>query len=350
MNSTERLARRLRGEPVDRPPNLDILMNLAAHHIGATMKPYYLDHRVLVAANLAVQPEFSLDVVQAISDPYREAHDLGSEIEFPDDGMPMLARPAILDYPDLKNLRFVAPEDGRRMSDRLEAVRLFRDRVGGEVPIMGWVEGALAEAADVRGINELMVDLVIEPAWVEELLERCCQVEIAFARAQVAAGADIIGLGDAVASLVNPEHYEKYALPYEKRIFDAVHAMGALARLHICGRTAHITHAMVRSGADIIDVDWMVDLERAATTIADRAAVCGNFDPVTVMLQGTPEDAHRATLACARMGGPRWISAGGCEIPDGTPSANLYAQAAALRELGAAVPQTETGQREQSQR
>lgn len=334
MNSYERLMCRLRGEPVDRPPNLDIIMNFAPHYIGETMKPYYLDYRVLVASNLAVQPVFDFDIVQAISDPYREAHDLGSEIEFPDDGMPMLMQPAILEYDDLKKLKYVAPENGKRMSDRLEALRSFRAQVGGQVPIMGWVEGALAEAADVRGINELMVDLVIEPAWVEELLEKCCEVEIAFAQAQVAAGADIIGLGDAVASLVNVEFYQKYALPYEKRIFDAVHDMGALTRLHICGRTAHITDHMVQSGADIIDIDWMVDFQRAAETIGDRAAVCGNFDPVRVMLQGSPDQVRAATNACYQVGGPRWLSAGGCEIPDGTPFANLYAQADMLREIG----------------
>jgi uroporphyrinogen-III decarboxylase len=53
-------------------------------------------------------------------------------------------------------------------------------------------------------------------------------VEIAFARAQVEAGADIIGLGDAVASQISPAMYRRFALPYEQRIFQAVHQMGGL--------------------------------------------------------------------------------------------------------------------------
>jgi MtaA/CmuA family methyltransferase len=219
------------------------------------------------------------------------------------------------------------------MSDRLAALRHFREKVGGVVPIMGWVEGALAEAADLRGVNELLMDVYAEPAWVADLLEKCAGVEIAFARAQVQAGADVIGLGDAVASLVNPEMYRQFALPFEQRIFAAVHEMGALARLHICGNTTHLLGLMAQSGADIIDVDWMVDFGQAARIFGARAAICGNFDPVAVMLQGTPEQVRQAVRACLSAGGARCISAAGCEIPDGTPHANLRAQARTLEEL-----------------
>ena len=180
------------------------------------------------------------------------------------------------------------------MSDRLEAIRSFREQVGGEVPIMGWVEGALAEAADLRGLAEIMLDLAMQPEWVEELLEICAEVAIAFARAQIEAGADIIGLGDAVGSLVSPPMYRRFALPYEQRIFAAVHEMGAVARLHICGNTNRIVADMVDSGADIIDLDWMVDMAAAAEQFGDRVSFCGNQDPVVVMLEGTPDDVYEA--------------------------------------------------------
>jgi MtaA/CmuA family methyltransferase len=221
------------------------------------------------------------------------------------------------------------------MSDRLAAIRHFREQVGGEIPIMGWVEGALAEAADLRGVNEIMMDLYLNTGWLEEVLEKCVEVEIAFAKAQIEAGADIIGLGDAVASQISPDMYRQFALPYERRIFAAVHDMGALARLHICGNTTHLLADMAQSGADIIDLDWMVDFGQAAEMYGDDGPVlCGNFDPVAVMLQGTPEQVREATLACLKSGGPRCISAAGCEIPDGTPYDNLMAQAQALQEFG----------------
>ncbi len=333
MNSYQRFQQRLAGEAVDRPPNFDIFMTFAASYIGQPLSSYYQDYRVLVDANLAMVENFDIDILQAISDPYRETYDFGAEIEFPDDDLPLSHVPLLAEYDDLKKLKRPDPYTGKRMNDRLEAIRTFREQAGGEVPIMGWVEGALAEAADLRGVSEVMFDLVKNPAWVEELLEITVDVAIAFARAQVEAGADIIGLGDAVGSLISPAMYRKFALPYEQRIFDAVHEMGAVARLHICGKTGKIVGDMVDSGADIIDLDWMVGWETATAQYGDRIAFCGNFDPVSVMLQGTPDEVAAATVHCMVTGGSRSFSGAGCEIPRSTPHENLRAQARALQDI-----------------
>jgi uroporphyrinogen-III decarboxylase len=334
MNSMERVRRRWQGETVDRGPNFDIFMTYAAHFIGQPLRSYYLDHRVLVSANLAVREAFDIDLLQAISDPYRETHDLGAGIEFPEDGLPLCRQPLLAGGIELARLRRLAPGGGKRMGDRLEAIRLFKEKAGGEVPVMGWVEGALAQAADLRGVSQLLTDLVDQPEQLEELLERCVEVEIEFARAQVAAGADLIGLGDAVASQISPRMYRQYALPYEQRIFSAVHALGAQTRLHICGNTSRFLADMAQSGAEMIDVDWMVDYGKAAAIFSEKGiAICGNFDPVSVMLQGTPEDVYQATRACLQAGGARSFSAAGCEIPDGTPVENLLAQQKAIREF-----------------
>jgi uroporphyrinogen-III decarboxylase len=214
MNSYERFSKRLRGEPVDRPPNFDIMMTFAAHYIGQPLSLYYQDYNVLCEANFAVQQAFDLDIVQAISDPYREAADFGATIQFPEDGLPVCRESLLKELSDLDKLQAPDPSTGRRMSDRLAAIRHFREQVGGEIPIMGWVEGALAEAADLRGVNEIMMDLYLNTGWLEEVLEKCVEVEIAFAKAQIEAGADIIGLGDAVASQISPDMYRQFALPY----------------------------------------------------------------------------------------------------------------------------------------
>jgi MtaA/CmuA family methyltransferase len=335
MNACQRLTARLAGQPVDRPPNLDILMTFAARAIGQPLRAYHLDHRVLVDANLAMVDAYGIDIVQTISDPYREACDMGLHVEFPEDNLPVAAEPLLREPADLARLPSPSPASGARMSDRLSATRLLRERVGGEVPIMGWVEGALAEAADLRGVGALLVDLYDRPDWVEALLEHCTAVAIAFARAQIEAGAEIIGLGDAIASQMAPRAYRRFALPYEQRIFSLVHELGALARLHICGDTSRILGDMAQSGADIIDLDWMVDMEAAATVFAAKAAPCGNFDPVAVMRDSAPEAVYRATIDCLQRGGPRSLSNAGCEIPIGTPPANLLAQARALRDYGA---------------
>lgn len=339
MNSYERFQARLKGQPVDRPPNWDIIMTFGVRYIGRQLRDYYHDYRVLCQANMTMVEDFSLDIVQAISDPFRETADFGAEIEFPEDDLPMNLVPFLAEYNDLSKLRPPDPAAGPRMSDRLEALRWFRSQVGGQVPIMGWVEGALAEAADLRGIQNVMMDLVENPAWVKELLEIVTQTEIDFARAQIAAGADIVGLGDAAASLVNARMYAEFALPYQQRIFAAIREAGGIGRLHICGQTSHLLELMAQSGADIIDVDWLVDYGRAARIFAEKGvAINGNFDPVQIMLQGNTGQVRAAVHSCLQAGGPRGFSAAGCEIPLATPHANMHAHTQALAELQAPVP------------
>jgi MtaA/CmuA family methyltransferase len=341
MNSLQRLINLLHGKPVDRTPNFDIFMMRAAHHIHMPLSKYYQDYRVLCAANLAVLKDFDLDIVQAISDPYREAADTGLEVEFPEDNLPLSKKPLIVDPQALGSIHFPVKDFGVRMTDRLEGIRALREQVRNEVPVMGWVEGALAEASDLRGMNNLMIDLVKRPAWLKELLEKCVQVGIGYACAQIDAGAHIIGLGDAVASQISPRMYREFALPYEQCIFAAVRAKGGIPRLHICGDTTHLIKDMASSGAQIVDIDWMVDMHQAVAIFGaavpspagEGLVVCGNLDPVSIFLQGTPARVRAGVLANAAAGSPHWISAGGCEIPDNTPAENIHAQAAALREL-----------------
>lgn len=337
MNSLERTLARLAAKPVDRPPNFDIMMQFAAHYVDAPLSRYYQDYRVLCEANMAVLEAFDLDIVQTISDPYREAADLGLQVIFPENGLPLATQPLLAEPADLATLRPMDPSQGRRMSDRLEAIRWFRDRVGGVVPIMGWVEGAMAEAADLRGVSSLLLDLYDRPAWVEELLHITGEQAIAFARAQVEAGADIIGMGESVASQVSPRVYERLILPWEQRVFAAVRELGAIPRLHICGDTTGILRHMAASGAAIVDLDWMVDLEQAAALYTNEGpALAGNFDPVAVLLQGTPDEVYAATVLCLQVIGPQGISSAGCEVPLGTPHANLRAQARAIADFGVA--------------
>jgi MtaA/CmuA family methyltransferase len=338
MNSYERVMNRLHGNPVDRVPNFDIVMGFSAHYVGATLSEYLLDYRNLVKANLAMIEDFDFDILQTLTDPFRESVDFGLEVEFPEDGLPKRIRPLLAPGDDIQKVPLVDPGSGRRMSDRIEAVRVLHEQAAQEVPVMGWVEGAMAEANDLLGDTTMMTAFYDDPEWLTALLERITEVEIAFARVQIDAGADIIGLGDAVASIVSPAMYRKFALPYEKRIFDAVHEKGALARLHICGNTSRILPDMLASGADFIDVDWMVDYATAAEVFGDQAGLVGNFDPVSVMYSGTEEKIEAAVLHCLEVGGDRSFSAAGCEIPDGTPPENLRIHARVLRTAGGSFP------------
>ena len=100
------------------------------------------------------------------------------------------------------------------MYNAIRAVAIYQERIGRTKIIEGWIEGPVAEGADLRGINTLMLDFVDDPAFVRDFFEFVIAMELRFAREQINAGADIIGIGDAAASLVGPRIYQEFALPY----------------------------------------------------------------------------------------------------------------------------------------
>jgi MtaA/CmuA family methyltransferase len=197
--------------------------------------------------------------------------------------------------------------------------------VGGKKLIEGWVEGPCAESADLRGINTLMVDFFDDPEFIRNLFGFVLELGIRFARAQVEAGADLIGVGDAAASLVGPKIYEEFVWPFEKRLVEAIHGMGARVRLHICGNTQPILESIGRLGCDIVDLDSMVGLAEARTKMGSRQVLLGNLDPVRVLRGGSPSIIAAALAECHRQAGTRYIVGAGCEVPRDTPLDNVRA-------------------------
>jgi len=326
MNSRERVLAHIDGRPVDRLPLMPITMQFAGDAIGVPYRRYATDHRTLVEGQLRMVERYGFDYVSCISDPAREAADCGSDIAFFDDQPPAFKeeRALLADKTRLATLRVPDPLAGGRMTDRCRAAALFRREVGGDKLIEGWIEGPMAEGADLRGINTIMLDLYDDPVFIVDLFEFVTAMEIRFAQAQVEAGVDLIGIGDAAASLVGPVFYERFVWPYEKRMVDAIRAMGARVRLHICGDTNAIVEGMGRLGCDIVDLDYPVDLREARARMPGQVLL-GNVEPVGVMRNGTPDKVTAALEACHRAAGPRYIVGAGCELPRDTPEANVRA-------------------------
>ncbi len=326
MNSRERVLNCIAGKPTDRLPLMPITMMFAADYSGVPYGRYALDHRVLVDAQLRVAEDFGFDYVSCISDPAREAADCGAAVQFFDNQPPAIheSQALLADKRTLTRLTAPDPNAGGRMLDRVQAAALFKEKVGGEKLIEGWVEGPCAEGADLRGINALMMDFIEDPGFVEELFAFVLDMELAFARAQLASGADIIGLGDAAASLVGPAIYQQYVWPFEKRLVEGIQEMGGKVRLHICGNTNSLLEDMGRLGCEIVDLDWMVPMDKARADMGPSQVLAGNVDPVAVLRNGTPNDVRRGIAQCQGAAEKNYIIAAGCEIPRDTPHDNVH--------------------------
>ncbi len=338
MTPYERVYNRLQGKPVDRAPNLNILMAFGAAYAGIAYDKYCQDFRYLVEANLKCNEYFGIDMLNTMSDPFREAYDFGAKIEFPPDALPISKKNLITDVKDIGKLKIFDPMNSTRMLDRIRAIELYKREAGNHYSILGWVEGAFAEAADLRGMGEIMVDIYDEPAAVHELISMCCEQGILCAKEQIGAGADFIGVGDAAASLVSPSIYREFVLPYEQKLFSEIHKAGGKVKLHVCGNITHLIEDMVKAGADIIDVDHMVDFKRCIKTFKDHACVNGNFDPVGIVYQGNSQLIRESVKICLEVSDETTFISAGCEIPRNTPIENLRAVHEALSEFVSITP------------
>ncbi|MHC4621445.1 MAG: uroporphyrinogen decarboxylase family protein [Planctomycetota bacterium] len=325
MTPKERIYATIKGDSRDRPAVTPIFMAWAAHYVGHTYRDYYLDGDVLAEAQLAVTRAFNLDQISAISDPWREASAYGVEFEYPSEGIGKPTDTLIKTYDDISKIKSLNIESSERMKQRVESVQKMTAEVGQTHSVLGWIEGPLAEYADLRGLENALMDLMDKPEMFSEAAGVIVDNAAAFAAAQIEAGADMIGIGDAAASLIGAELYTRYVLPWEQKLIAAIHEAGAAVKLHICGNIVAIIEHMAKTGADVIDVDWMVPLEKARQLVGSEVVLCGNFDPSAVLLQSSPEDVANAAKRCLEAGGERFFLMPGCEVPPATPEENIRA-------------------------
>jgi MtaA/CmuA family methyltransferase len=334
MNGCERILARLAGKPADSLPFMPMTMMFACDRIGARYRDYSTDYRVLVAGQIHTADEFDFDYVNTMSDPACEAADCGASVKFFPDQPPALdeAHALLADKSKLRDLKVPDPATGTRMSNRLKALRLYRQQVGKQKLIEGWIEGPIAQAADLRGVNTLMTDFFDDPPFIHDLFAFVVELELAFAKAQVEEGAELMGVGDAAASLVGPKFYREFVWPYEKRMMEGLRAMGVHSRLHICGNTRPLLGLMGDLGCDVVDLDSLAPLAEARAAMGPNQVLLGNIDPVRVLRNGTPEEVYAAAAECHRQAGDRFIVSAGCEVPRDTPPENLRALLSYARE------------------
>jgi MtaA/CmuA family methyltransferase len=325
MTSKERIYAILNGKPFDRPAVTPIFMAWAANYIGRTYRDFYLDGNVFVEAQLAVTKTFNLDQVSTISDPWREASAYGMEFDYPENGVGKPKDLLIKIPEDINLVRPLDLDNSERTKDRIDSVTKMSAQIGQTHSVLGWVEGPLAEYADLRGLETTMMDLIDKPEMFLKAADTIVQNAISFATAQIRAGADMIGIGDAAASLIGHGLYTELVLPLQQKLIAAIHEEGASVKLHICGNIINIINSMAKSGADIIDVDWMVPLKDARLLVGPDITLCGNIDPSAILLQSTPQEVADAAKKCLNEGGKKFILMPGCEVPPATPQDNIRA-------------------------
>lgn len=335
--------RACRREPVERTPCW--MMRQAGRYLPAyravRAKASFLDlcHTPSLACEVTLQPidEFGFDAAILFSDILISLPPMGLEIAFPDKG-PVITNPvrdragvdALVEADPVTSVPFV-----------LEAVRQIRGALAGRVPLIGFagapftlmtyaVEGGGSkEYAKTKGL------LFGDPAAAHALLGKLAKVVSDYLIAQIEAGAQAVQLFDSWANVLSPADFEEYALRWAREVIARVKAHPAAARVPVIyfanGCSPYLSR-YASSGADVLGVDWRVDLDTVRAVVGPGVALQGNLDPGA--LYAPPAEIRRRVGEVLRQAGPvGHIFNLGHGVTPATDPEHVRAMVDAVREL-----------------
>jgi uroporphyrinogen-III decarboxylase len=301
-----------------------ILMHFAARFNGHTYGEFASDHKVLVESNIRCLEYFDMDMVSLISDPYRETGAFGAPIEIIPEGVPICRRLIVETMDDVTNLKIPDVYKSERTLDRVNGAAYYQKLLKGTVPVMGWVEGPLAEACDLVGISQMLMLLMTEDELCNSLLDKCLAFGKVFAKAQIDAGCDLIGIGDAICSQIDESLYAEFVKERHLDLIHYIHSLGARVKLHICGNTTHLFPHFADLDLDLFDPD-VVDQDECYQSLGPDVVRFGNINPVFIESASSEAVFQKSREAIEQEKGRKFILSGGCEITVNTPVANLLA-------------------------
>ena len=311
---------------------------MAAREAGISMRQFREDPRLIARCFGEAAERYQLDGILVDIDTVTLAGAVGVPLDFPEDN-PARSNGSCL--PVLEAVRDLQPIDisnHPRIQILVEAVTILVREYGDELFIRGNCDQSpFSLAGSMRGLDQWLMDVASQEndELVHCLLDYCTRVTCQLLKIMAKTGAHMLSNGDSPAGpdMLSPRFYGTYALPYERRIAECSHELGLPYLLHICGKTDRILKQMVDIGADALEIDFKTNLQLAHDVFQDKVTFVGNIDPSEVLARGTPELVKLRTeeLLDTFADSPRFVLNSGCALPADTPSENVHAMLACVR-------------------
>ncbi len=284
------LLRAARGEKVDRPPVW--MMRQAGRYMKAYRElrdkyPSFRDRSEIpeVAIEVSLQPwkAFQPDGVILFSDIVTPLPGIGIEMDIAEGKGPIIASP-IRTSTQVDNLHTLEPDESLPFIRTI--LQALRQEVGDKSTVLGFVGAPWTLAAyAVEGKGSKTYSAIkgmafSDPTVLHQLLAKFADAIAIYARYQIDCGAQVVQMFDSWAGQLSPQDYDTFALPYQRRVFEQVkqtHPDTPLILL-VSG-SAGVLERMGKSGADIVTVDWAVDMADARARLGQDMKVQGNLDP-----------------------------------------------------------------------
>ncbi|KPQ38084.1 MAG: uroporphyrinogen decarboxylase [Phormidium sp.] len=327
------LLRAARGEALDRPPVW--MMRQAGRYMKAyrDLREKYPSFRERseipeVAIEVSLQPwrAFKPDGVILFSDIVTPLPGIGIEMDIAEGKGPIID-PPIRSMEQVNNLHPLNPDESLPFIKPI--LTSLRQEVKNEAAVLGFVGAPWTLAAyAVEGKGSKTYSVIknmafSEPTMLHRLLEKLSDAIATYVRYQIDCGAQVVQMFDSWAGQLSPQDYDTFALPYQKRVFEQVqqtHPETPLILL-VTG-SGGLLERMGQSGANIVSVDWTVDMAEARRRLGSHIHVQGNLDPG--VLYGSKDFIRDRILDTIRKAGPRGhiLNLGHGVLPN-TPEENV---------------------------
>jgi len=311
------------------PWGIGIPPEVKTEYAGVTLGEYYASPEVMLQTQLRAREIFHERYglpkggIAPSYSAYVEASQLGTQVIFPEDNVPMVKGPVLHDARDVDRLKVLDPRRDGLMPRAIETWRTMRDNVPEDVHVaLGGTEGPVTTAVIVRG-QDFFVDVFEHPKEMHRLLDLVVEASLLIRRTvEEVTGRTITrtGIADDFSGLLSPEQYEAFAYPYQQRIYDAFGHEGRSMHSELL-RPDHLKF-LNRLGVTHYDpgCDQYLTVADLLTGIPN-IPFSYNLRTSQDMLQGTPETIRARYTACVEAGAPEMFA----EICRGTPSENTRA-------------------------
>jgi uroporphyrinogen decarboxylase len=226
---------------------------------------------------------FQPDGVILFSDIVTPLPGLGIDMDIAEGKGPIIHSP-LRTQEQIDNLHPLEPEAALPFIKTI--LQSLRSEVGDKSTVLGFVGAPWTLAAyAVEGKGSKTYSIIknmafSDPTILHQLLSKLADAIAIYARYQIDCGAQVVQMFDSWAGQLSPQDYDTFALPYQKRVFQQVkqtHPDTPLILL-VSG-SAGVLERMGQSGADIVSVDWAVDMADARARLGKQVKVQGNLDP-----------------------------------------------------------------------
>lgn len=333
LNPRERFGLFLIDERPDRIPIIPLITSHAAIVSGISVRDYCTNGKSMAKAHVEAYKRYGHDAVMLFSDVGMVAEAFGSTYSFPEDDIPTLETPVVTDLASVSNLSIANMETPGRWGVYFDAIGITYRQLADRVPILCFIPAPFTTAAGMRGTEDFLVDLMLDPELAHELLKKAEEGVIRLTDEVMLRGALPV-LVDPLASgsVISSSQFKSFALPYLQNCVNYLHRFDMDVILHICGKTAGLWDGIPDSHADLFSLDD-VSLHDACVTLGNKMRIIGNLRPAD-MLRWNPkqvEEAVREAVITAKDTIKGFALSTGCEVPLATKPENLDAMVMTAR-------------------